>query len=287
METQVMIDDSPAPVLSKLTATHLPQAVALSSEMGWPYRAEDWAFAHALGDGLALELGDRLIGTAMRWNYGNAFTSIGMIIVGKEFQGHGYGARLVDALLAGVESTTVFLNATREAFDLYQRRGFISTGVLNQHQGVPVLNGASSQQSRVRKAEASDLSLIMDLDEGCLGMPRTGLLKCLAEIGQLILISAGGVASGYAVCRAFGRGHVIGPVVAQNLEDARTLIEAAISQLSGGIVRVDTSADSGLSPWLEERGLKCVDTATPMMRGTPPQTSQQTRIFALCSQSLG
>lgn len=287
MKTQAMIDETGPLALTKLTTSHLPQAVALSSEMGWPYRQEDWAFAHKLGEGLALELGNQLIGTAMRWHYGDSFASIGMIIIAKAYQGKGYGGRLVDALMAGAGSRSVFLNATQEAVELYRRRGFICIGEINQHQGVPLPGGAKPPCSRIRAAGASDLSLIMKLDEGSLGMPRTELIKSLAEVGRLTLIYEDGVACGYSACRPFGRGHVIGPVVASNIEDACTLIESAISQLPGGFVRVDTSANSGLSPWLEARGLKGVGTETTMVRGVPPQASGQGRVFALCSQSLG
>lgn len=287
-----MIDEPRAAVLTRLTAARLPQAVALSSEMGWPYRLEDWAFAHRLGEGLALEQGDQLIGTAMRWDYGDAFASVGMIIVAKAFQGHGYGARLVDALLDGAGSRNVFLNATPEALELYRRRGFACTAELNQHQGVPVSGsrvpgGAGPHTFRTRSAEASDMLQIMKLDEDSLGMPRTELLKSLAEVGKLTVISEGGVVTGYAACRAFGRGHVIGPVIAPNINDACILIESIMSELPPGLVRVDTHSDSGLSPWLEARGLQRVDTATPMIRGAAPQTSGQARVFALCSQSLG
>ncbi len=287
-----MIDEPRAAVLTKLTAARLPQAVALSSEMGWPYRLEDWVFAHRLGEGLALEQGDQLIGTAMRWDYGDAFASVGMIIIAKAFQGHGYGARLVDALLDGAGSRSVFLNSTPEALELYRRRGFACTAELNQHQGVPVSGsqvpgGAGLQGARVRSAEASDLPQIIKLDEDSLGMPRIELLKSLAEVGRLTVISEGDVVSGYAASRAFGRGHVIGPVIAPNIDDACILIESTMSQLPAGLVRVDTYSSSGLSPWLEARGLQRVDTATSMIRGTSPQTTGQTRVFALCSQSLG
>jgi hypothetical protein len=95
------------------------------------------------------------------------------------------------------------------------------------------------------------------------------------------------ISNGYAVCRAFGRGYVIGPVVAPCLENACSLIDTAMSELPGEFVRVDTNANSGLSPWLEARGLTRVDTASTMIRGEAPQPSGEARVFALCSQSLG
>jgi hypothetical protein len=35
--------------IKPLTADHLPQALALSQALNWPYRFEDWAFALSLG----------------------------------------------------------------------------------------------------------------------------------------------------------------------------------------------------------------------------------------------
>jgi len=287
-----MSEETSVAVLSKLTAAHLPQALALSSALGWPYRLEDWVFAHSLGEGLALEQDGQLVGTAMRWDYGGAFASVGMIIVATKCKGRGYGARLVDALLDSAGSRSIFLNSTAEALELYRRRGFLPTGILDQHQGVFVSAGElsgveESSDPRVRRASSADLAEITKLDEAALGMPRPELLKSIAEVGRLTVLTSGGCVTGYAACRAFGKGHVIGPVIAPDVDAARVLIDSILSRLPTGFVRVDTRADSGLGPWLESRGLPCVDTATPMIRGTSPPGSERARVFALCSQSLG
>lgn len=274
------------PRLARLAANHLPQALLLSTQMGWPYRLEDWQFAHGLGDGLALELGERLIGTAMRWNYGDDFATVGMIIVDNEFQGFGYGARLFDALLEGAGSRSVFLNATREGLNLYKRRGFMQIGETHQHQGVPPVS-AEPLDSRVQEANPSDMPLIARLDEEALGMPRPALLDSLAHSAQFTVIRGGEAIKGYAASRPFGKGHVIGPVVAENIDDACALIEHAIRQLPGSFVRVDTGSDTGLSAWLTARGLERVGTEAFMVRGTPPRAAGPFRKFALCSQSLG
>ena len=272
-------------VLRPLAAEHLPDATGLSTEMGWPYRVEDWQFAHALGTGLALEQAGRLIGTAMRWDYGDSFATVGMIIVGKAHQGRGFGARLFDALLQGAGSRTILLNSTQEGLELYRRRGFALVGELNQHQGVPAIGGAVSET--VRAAEAGELSQIIELDARAAGMDRSELLQSLARAGQLTVIEREGASRGYAASRRFGRGYVIGPVVVENVADAQALIDDAIAKLPGEFVRVDTPASSGLGDWLEARGLKRVDTVTSMVRGAPPKVEGDSRIYALCSQSLG
>lgn len=279
--------DARAATLTPFTAAHLSQAVGLSSEMGWPHRREDWAFAQRLGEGLALEQGGRLIGTAMRWPYGDAYATLGSIIVTRSAQGLGHGARLLDALIERAGEQSLLLNATREGLTLYGRRGFVPMGQLQQHQGVPAPAMLSPQGGRVRAADDSDLPAIIGLDQEAVGMPRGQLLRCLAEVGRLSVTVREGVVTGYAACRAFGRGSVIGPVVASDPADARALIVEAASRLPGAVVRVDTATRSGLGPWLEAMGLKCVDTVQTMARGKPPQPRAQARVYALCSQSLG
>ena len=67
--------------LTAFETRHVPGALKLSQEMGWPYRSEDWEFAARVGEGLVLERSGEVIGSAMWWNYGQAYASAGMIIV--------------------------------------------------------------------------------------------------------------------------------------------------------------------------------------------------------------
>jgi GNAT superfamily N-acetyltransferase len=274
------------PSTGRLKSDQLPQALLLSRQMGWPYRLEDWQFAHALGEGFSLELGEQLIGTAMGWNYGDDFASVGMIIVDNDFQGHGYGARLVDLLLAASGSRSILLNSTREGFALYQRRGFVQIGQTHQHQAVPLPPSGEPLDPRVQEAKPADLTFITRLDQEGVGMPRKALIDSLAQHGQLTVIRDRDAVKGYAASRPFGKGYVIGPVVAENLDDACALIEHAIRQVSGKFVRVDTASDSGLSDWLTARGLRHVGTEAFMVRGLAPRIAGPYKKFALCSQSL-
>src|SRR4030095_1267798 len=124
-------------MLVPFSKAHLKDALTLSREMSWPYRFEDWDFALQLGHGFVLQRAGVVIGTAAWWPYGDTHASAGMIIVATAAQGRGYGARLMDALLAAAYPRTVVLNSTAEGQALYQRRGFIPSGVIHQHQGIP------------------------------------------------------------------------------------------------------------------------------------------------------
>jgi hypothetical protein len=113
------------------------------------------------------------------------------------------------------------------------------------------------------------------------------MLDRLVESGDGYVLQRDGAPRGYAICRLFGRGHVIGPVVAESPADARALIEAALARLARAFVRIDTSATSQLGEWLEGIGLQQVSDATTMILGTPAPSTGPGRLFALANQSFG
>lgn len=272
--------------LVPFTRAHLAGGLKLSQEMGWPYRLEDWAVALELGQGFALESGGDVIGTAMWWPYGETHASAGMIIVAKAAQGRGHGALLMDALLAAARSRSITLNSTAEGFALYERRGFATVGTIQQHQGVPTQRQEAPPASLVRSMAASDADAVARLDHEATGWTRPKTLQKLAQTAQGHVLLRGGEARGYAFCRLFGRGHVIGPVVAQNLADARALVQAAIAPLGSTFVRIDTATSTQLGPWLESIGLAQVGGATTMVLRAQTPATGPARMFALANQSF-
>ena len=113
------------------------------------------------------------------------------------------------------------------------------------------------------------------------------MLDKLLQSGDGYLLERDGIARGYAISRLFGRGHVIGPVIAESPTDARVLIQAALARLGSVFVRIDTSATSQLGEWLEGIGLEQVGDATTMILGTPASSSGPARVFAISNQSFG
>jgi len=264
---------------------HLHGALKLSQQMSWPYRIEDWELALELGQGFVLEDAGDVIGTAMWWPHGDAQASAGMIIVANAAQGRGFGARLMDALLAAAHPRTITLNATTAGLAMYERRGFVAVGVVRQHQGVPVRGCVAPPRDWVRTMTASDADAVARIDREACGWIRPQMLRRLAQLAQGHVLLRDGVPCGYALCRLFGRGHVIGPVVAQTPDDARSLIEAALASLGPTFVRVDTSS-APLGAWLERLGLQQVADATTMVLGHQVPPPGPARMFALANQSF-
>ena len=97
-----------------------------------------------------------------------------------------------------------------------------------------------------------------------------------------------GQVRGYSAIRRFGRGEVIGPVVAETDDDARRLISFFAATRPGSFLRVDTPMPLGLSPWLVERGLLEVGGGVAMRKGhIAPEPAGPAKVFGLFSQAIG
>ena len=125
------------------------------------------------------------------------------------------------------------------------------------------------------------------LDAAATGVARGAVLVGLLPACDGVILDRDGEIAGFALLRRFGRGYVIGPVVAPDLEGARALITHWVGTHAGMFLRIDVPTDTGLAPWLDELGLTGVSAVPAMTRGTPPRRGTQPRTFALISQALG
>ncbi|MGO7049187.1 GNAT family N-acetyltransferase [Rhizobium leguminosarum] len=264
---------------------HLEAAVALSRQAGWPHRTEDWQLALALSDGMVAVEDGRVVGTVLVTPYKRDCATINMVIVDETMRGRGLGRKLMDAALLIAGDRPLRLVATTAGLPLYQKLGFHETGTVAQHQG---LAGDIAASAETQAATDADLPAIVALDRLAFGADREGLLSYFAGIGAFAVIRRDGHVSGFACLRPFGRGEVIGPVVAADLGQARKLIEHFIARRPGRFLRVDTTDETGLSPWLAEQGLAHVGGGITMKKPLVRDTADPTATtFALASQALG
>ena len=284
--------DRPAPMLRPMRPEDLEAVHGLTVALKWPHRLEDWRMMLALGAGLVAldDDGTSVIGSILWWAYGGRAATLGMVIVSDAHQGRGLGRALMDAAMRALDGCTIILNATTAGLPLYGKLGFVATGSVEQHQGVagPVPMAALEAGTRLRPTGRSDVADFVACDRAATGMDRSALLEALRS-AETIVLDRDGEMAGYAVCRRFGRGFVVGPVVAPNAAGAMALIAHWIGLKAGQFLRVDIPVESGLSGWLDGIGLKCVDRVTSMVAGPglPPLGADGPRRFALCSQALG
>ena len=230
----------------------------------------------------------KLLGTASWWAYGDAFATVGLVLVDRECQGQGIGRQLMDAVMNEAAPRTLQLIATQAGLKLYQRCGFREQRGIGQHQGIAAEIPASElpTETVLRAVSHADLDALYDLDCAASGASRRQLIGAVFDSGTGVLALRGGRLMGFALARQAGRGTVIGPVVARDEAFATALIAHQLKACSG-FARVDIPADAvHLAKWLEGAGLKCVDRVTVMVRGEAPKKSPDARVFALVSQAL-
>lgn len=268
--------------LVPLEGTHLPDAVRLSQQAGWPHRPEDWALSLSVSTGIAAVEEGRVVGTAMVSSFG-AVAAVNMIIVDKAMRGRGVGRRVVEAAIERDKADELRLVATEEGLPLYEKLGFRAIGQIVQHQG---LAKAGHPEQPVQAGAKADLAACALMDRQASGMARQTLLALIAEMGELLLTDGG-----FAMVRPFGRGHVLGPVVAETPAAARALMAEAATRFSGRFLRVDLNAGQGLQDHAAALGLPQVGGGIAMRRLAPGTAAfapaGQYTTYALISQALG
>lgn len=272
-----------------MTAADVPAAHALSVQLKWPHRLEDWAMLQRVAEGFVVEDAGQLIGTAFACPQG-AYATIGLVIVSDDYQGKGIGRKLMEQALQACGAATAVLNATLAGVPLYASQGFVEFGRIDQHQGQvePLPHPALAAGERLRDAAADEWPRLLELAKAGSGLDRTRVFDDLHDaIERTLILERGGQPCAFAMLRTFGRGRVIGPIVAQTAEQARSLIAELLAELPGAFVRLDIQADSGLGEWLTAAGLQQVDSVAQMARGTPPEPTGGVQQFALVTQAIG
>ncbi|WP_237152198.1 GNAT family N-acetyltransferase [Oryzibacter oryziterrae] len=271
--------------LTALGPLHLDGALRLSRAAGWPHRDADWQMSLALGQGVAaVDAAGVVVGTILVTPYRSSAATINMVIVDEALRGRGLGRRLMEAALDLAGNRPLRLVATQEGLPLYEKLGFAAVGSIAQFQGVA---GEVAPPSGLRAATAQDMAAIYHLDRQATGADREGLIAYIANVGSFVVLARAGAIVGFAGLRCFGRGEVIGPVVAENAADARRLIAHFLAARSGAFLRIDTGADAELAAFLAQHGLTRVGGGIVMQRPVAAPAPQSVHVFALASQAFG
>jgi GNAT superfamily N-acetyltransferase len=263
----------------------------LAQQMSWPHRPEDCAQLFELGAGtVAVDATGVTIGVGMWWSFGPDAGTVGMVLVAPERQGRGIGRALMTALIAESAPRALMLNATAEGLGLYKKLGFVPIGPVCQHQAGLTERRAMPPVPAVspRRAVSADHETLCALDAAVFGADRSALVGRLLRTGEAWVIDRAGRPAGFAILRAFGRGAMIGPIVAPGEDEAIALVAAAARAAPPGVLRVDIPAHAErLGRWLAAAGLPAIDTVTTMLLGRWPARQKEPQQFGLALQAVG
>ena len=300
--------------LDTLTAADIHTCWQLSQALRWPHREADWqqfiTWAKAHGAALAVRADGRLIGCGLAWQWGAEQGSIGMVIVDNAWQRRGIGKQLFRGLLQALEGRDVMLQATAQGRPLYESLGFAAIGQARQFHGhwqPPAEAGPTvslAADERTRLLQPQDVPALLAYDQRERGLVRPALLQAL--LAQMdtdercaVSVDEQGHLCGYGILRRFGRGWVVGPLLADGADRAVALVKRLTQERAGDFVRIDLAADTRAFPashshaqaqaqaqaghdrpsaqdhghdadilanWLQAHGLALVDQPTTMIR---------------------
>ncbi|MCR9071308.1 MAG: GNAT family N-acetyltransferase [Alphaproteobacteria bacterium] len=263
----------------------LDAVAALVKTLKWPHRPEDIALFMRLGAGrIARDGSGELLGVALWWAFEPAAARLGLVMVDPASQGRGIGRRLVEQVLADAGGRSMKLLATEAGKPLYDSLGFVEIGACRQYQGT--YGGSPAADTGIREARPEDMRAILALDAVAFGAGRAAVLRALMGAGRAVVLDGGSGASGYAMERDFGRGTVVGPIVAPTEQAAIRLFQALARP---GFVRVDLPViGDTFARHLVDCGLTAAGADSPVMvLGDWPDPMNDPRLFALSSHALG
>lgn len=266
---------------------------ALSVSVGWSHRPDDWQFLREHGEGFAaIDESGRVHATAMWFPSGEDFATIGMVITSPRLQAQGGGNWLMRHVLEQTEGRALGLHSTRQSHNLYLTLGFKDEAIIYRHEGVaaPTPEIVRPDRGEVRRLQPSDVTEVLALDQRATGVDRAPLLTSLITCSEGTVLSQDGRIEAYALQRKFGRGMVIGPVVAGSGENAAAVVQSLMAALAGAVVRLDTGDSEGeFSRYLTRCGLPTMETVTRMSldRPWPLAASPEAAVYAVATHATG
>ncbi|MCA0272891.1 MAG: GNAT family N-acetyltransferase [Proteobacteria bacterium] len=248
--------------------THLLHA--LSAGVGWPHRPADWDFLRRVGQGIVAvdEIG-RVFGSAMWFPQGEDLSTVGLVITTPRAQAQGAGRWLMEQVMERCKDRNLALNATKAAYPLYLTLGFQQEATVFMHRGnVSVVPELGLPQGTLSELPANGIGEITVCDILGFGVNRARVLAKLSEISATCVLRRSGKVAGYAMRRAFGGLQVIGPIVADNDDDAIQLAAWHLKAMKGHQVRIDTREETGaFADLLAQCGLAVGETTITMSKG--------------------
>jgi hypothetical protein len=273
-----------------MTRDDVDIAIEWAAAEGWNPGLHDAGCFHAADpDGFLVGcIDDEPVATLAAVRYGASFGFIGLYIVKPGFRGKGYGIGIWNAGLARLAGRTIGLDGVVDQQANYARCGFQLAYRNIRYQGVGL--GPGPLPADVVPLSALPLAMVVAYDRPLFPDTRAGFLDAWLTQPQ----SAGfgvvrdGALVGYGLVRAAQSGHKIGPLFADDVTTAETLLTALQEQVPTGTpVYLDVPEPNAAAVAMAGRErMPVVFETARMYTGVAPQVPLD-RIFGVTSFELG
>ena len=273
--------------IARLTVEDLPDCLTLAQDRDWRQEEAKWRLLFQLGEVYGARDEDgALVGTTILTRHNDSLSAISMVLVASRCGGKGLGRQIMTRVLAEVEQGVTVLCSTEMGRPLYDKLGFVATGVLHSYVGKLAVDGRYPRRSRV--ATPADGPAIVALDAEVHGSHRQALVEALTSFALRIrVLERDRVIVGYGAAWQNNEQLVIGPIIAEDEEAAEVLIRE-MAEDADGLIRVDIpDRHRDLRDWVQRCGLVEFTANALMVRGGSVLPGDRSRWFSPVMQALG
>jgi GNAT superfamily N-acetyltransferase len=305
---------TPVAGVRRLTEADLPHCLALSDSAQWNQNEADWRMMLALGLGWGIEWMHGPLGTdgpqagavlaasivvipyrhrvdqpGRNGAAGHAWIS--MVLVLPDARRRGYARQLLRHALdfLAAESLTPVLDATPAGYPVYLKEGFSAAAGLRRfrREAISPQRDAVAVR-RTRRIAERDWPAVMAFDTPAFGADRGPLLRRLAERlpDAARLAEQDGRITGLIFGRDGREACQIGPLVADDTETARTLLDDVLATVTTPVVLDLADQHLVLLEELVARGFVLQRPFTRMVRGDAAP-GDPSRVVLMAGPELG
>ena len=256
---------------------------------GWnPGLRDAEAFAAADPGGfIGLRADGELAATISLVNYDPGFGFLGFYICKPELRGKGLGLALWNHALAQSPARTVGLDGVTAQQANYQKSGFVLAHENIRYGGMrpPGFAQAHPGLSPLSPADAAEIG---DFEQRhrVFPAPRVPFLKAWLAHDGMVLRRNGEIA-GYGVIRPCHEGHKVGPLFANDVGDAETILRGLLTRMADGMIFLDVPATNPAAMALAASlDLRPIFETARMYRGPAP-AMDTAKIFGITTFELG
>jgi GNAT superfamily N-acetyltransferase len=267
----------------------------LSQLLDWA-RAEGWN--PGLDDAIAFHAADpsgffggfvngQMVAGISAVAYGESFGFIGLYICHPDHRGKGFGKAVWDHAMRYLGTRSVGLDGVPAQQENYARMGFVPTYRTLRWSGLyPAL---SAGDGRIVAATPDHMAAIKALDARAFPASRTAFLERWLQTPHIVRVvfDEKGRLTGYGVARRCFDGFKIGPLSAENDDDAEQLFSALATAVGANTLHIDVPESQAVfSAHLAGLGFINGFQTTRMISGAPP-TYEERLVFGVTTLELG
>lgn len=265
------------------------KAVDWARQEGWnPGLRDAEAFAAEDPEGfLGLSIDGELVATISLVSYGPGFGFLGFYICRPDHRGKGLGLALWNEALRLKPAATIGLDGVKAQQPSYRKSGFVLAHENIRHGGLKP-NGYSELNPDLVMLTPADAAAIDRFEQRnrLFPAPRQRFLAEWLRYDAMALQRDGEIV-GYGVIRPCHDGWKVGPLFADRIADAETILRGLLTRMAEGTFFLDTPAtNQGAVDLAVSLGLRPMFETARMYRGKTPEIATQ-KVFGITTFELG